>query len=79
MLIAGVAAACLGLAVPLVTGAVLGQIAQNSSSTGELRLLPAALIVAALLAALSTAAQNLHLLRVEEEWRTAPSWPCGTA
>jgi NHLM bacteriocin system ABC transporter ATP-binding protein len=65
MLIAGVVAACLGLAVPLVTGAVLGQMAENSSSTGELRVLPALLIVAALLAALSTAAQNLHLLRVE--------------
>jgi NHLM bacteriocin system ABC transporter ATP-binding protein len=65
MLIAGAVAACLGLAVPVVTGAVLGQIAQNSSSTGELRVLPIALIVASVLAALATAAQNLHLLRVE--------------
>src|SRR6185437_353459 len=58
-------AACLGLAVPVVTGVVLGQIAQSSSSAGELRVLPIALIVAAALAAVSTAAQNLHLLRVE--------------
>ena len=65
LLVAGVVAACLGLAVPLVAGEVLGQIAQNSSSTSELRLLPAALIVAAVLAALSTVAQNLHLLRLE--------------
>jgi NHLM bacteriocin system ABC transporter ATP-binding protein len=65
MLLAGVVAACLGLAVPVVTGAVLGQIAGNSSSDGELRVLPIALIAAALLAALSTAMQNLHLLRVE--------------
>jgi NHLM bacteriocin system ABC transporter ATP-binding protein len=65
LLVAGVIAACLGLAVPLVTGEVLGQMAQNLSSTSELRLLPAALIVAAVLAALSTVAQNLHLLRVE--------------
>jgi NHLM bacteriocin system ABC transporter ATP-binding protein len=65
LLVAGVIAACLGLAVPLVTGEVLGQIAQNLSSTTALRLLPAALIVAAVLAALSTVAQNLHLLRLE--------------
>jgi NHLM bacteriocin system ABC transporter ATP-binding protein len=65
LLVAGVVAACLGLAVPLVTGVVLGQIAQNLSSTSEVRLLPAALIVAAVLAALSTVAQNLHLLRLE--------------
>jgi NHLM bacteriocin system ABC transporter ATP-binding protein len=65
LLLAGVIAACLGLAVPLVTGAVLGQIAENLSSTAELRLLPAALIVAAVLAALATVAQNLHLLRLE--------------
>ncbi len=65
LLVAGVIAACLGLAVPLVTGEVLGQIAQSLSPTSELRLLPAALIVAAVLAALSTVAQNLHLLRLE--------------
>jgi len=65
LLVAGVVAACLGLAVPLVTGEVLGQIAQNLSSTTALRLWPAALIVAAVLAALSTVAQNLHLLRLE--------------
>ena len=65
MLIAGVVAACLGLAVPVVTGAVLGQVAGNSSSDSELRVLPIALIMAAVLAALSTATQNLHLLRVE--------------
>jgi ABC-type bacteriocin/lantibiotic exporter with double-glycine peptidase domain len=44
---------------------VLGQVAQNLSSTSQLRLLPAVLIVAAVLAALSTVAQNLHLLRLE--------------
>jgi NHLM bacteriocin system ABC transporter ATP-binding protein len=65
LLLAGVIAACLGLAVPLVTGVVLGQVAQNLSSTSQLRLLPAVLIVAAVLAALSTVAQNLHLLRLE--------------
>jgi NHLM bacteriocin system ABC transporter ATP-binding protein len=65
MLIAGLVAACLGLAVPVVTGTVLGQIAGNSSSDGELRVLPIALIAAAVLAALSAAVQNLHLLRVE--------------
>jgi NHLM bacteriocin system ABC transporter ATP-binding protein len=65
LLVAGVVAACLGLAVPLISGQVLGQIAQNLSSTNELRLLPAALLVAAVLAALSTVAQNLHLLRLE--------------
>jgi NHLM bacteriocin system ABC transporter ATP-binding protein len=65
MLIAGAAAACLGLAVPLVTGAVLGRIAGNSTSGGALRVLPVALAVAAVLAAVSTATQNLHLLRVE--------------
>lgn len=65
MLIAGVVAACLGLAVPVVTGVVLGQIAGSSSSDGKLRVLPVALVLAAVLAALSTAAQNLHLLRVE--------------
>ena len=65
LLVAGVAAACLGLAVPLVSGEVLGQIAQNLSSTSALRLLPAALIVAAVLSALSAVVQNLHLLRLE--------------
>jgi NHLM bacteriocin system ABC transporter ATP-binding protein len=65
LLAAGAVAACLGLAVPLVSGQVLGQVAQNLSSTSELRLLPAALIVAAVLAAISTVAQNLHLLRLE--------------
>ena len=65
LLVAGVVAACLGLAVPLVTGVVLGQVAQNSSSTSQLRLLPAALIVAAVLGGLSTVAQNLHVLRLE--------------
>jgi NHLM bacteriocin system ABC transporter ATP-binding protein len=65
LLVAGVVAACLGLAVPLVTGVVLGQIAENLSSTSELRLLPTVLIVAGALAALATVAQNLHLLRIE--------------
>ena len=65
LLVAGVIAACLGLAVPLVSGLVLGQMAQNLSPTSELKLLPAALIVAAVLAALATVAQNLHLLRIE--------------
>jgi NHLM bacteriocin system ABC transporter ATP-binding protein len=65
LLAAGLLAAILGLAAPLVTGQVLGQIAASSAATGELRLLPAALIIAAVLAALSTTAQNLHLLRLE--------------
>ena len=65
LLVAGLVAACLGLAVPLVTGQVLGQMAQNLSSTSELRLLPAVLIVAAVLAGLSSVAQNLHVLRLE--------------
>jgi NHLM bacteriocin system ABC transporter ATP-binding protein len=65
LLIAGLVAACLGLAVPVVTGTVLGRIATGSSSDDELRVLPIALIAAAVLAAVSTAVQNLHLLRVE--------------
>ena len=47
LLIAGVVAACLGLAVPVVTGTVLGRIATGSSSDDELRVLPIALIAAA--------------------------------
>jgi NHLM bacteriocin system ABC transporter ATP-binding protein len=65
VVVAGVMAAALGLAVPLVSGVVLGQVAQSLSSSSTLRLLPVALVVAAVLAALSTVAQNLHLLRLE--------------
>ena len=72
-------AACLGLAVPLVSGLVLGQMAQNLSPTSELRLLPAVLIVAAVLAALATVAQNLHLLRIEGRIENGASSRSGTA
>jgi NHLM bacteriocin system ABC transporter ATP-binding protein len=65
MLMAGVLAACLGLAVPLGTGIVLGAIAASSSPGGELRLLPLLLAVAAALSGLASVAQNLYLLRVE--------------
>jgi NHLM bacteriocin system ABC transporter ATP-binding protein len=65
MLIAGVLAACLGLAVPLGTGTVLGHIAASSSPGSELRLLPLLLAIAATLSALASIAQNTYLLRVE--------------
>ena len=65
MLIMGVLAACLGLAVPLGTGTVLGHIATSSSPGSELRLLPILIAVAAALSALASVAQNVYLLRVE--------------
>jgi NHLM bacteriocin system ABC transporter ATP-binding protein len=65
MLIAGVLAACLGLAIPLGTGTILGHIAVSSSPGSELRLLPVLLAIAAVLSALASVAQNTYLLRVE--------------
>jgi NHLM bacteriocin system ABC transporter ATP-binding protein len=64
MLLAGVLAALVGLAAPLLTGRLLGGLAQGSS-TYSLRLLPLLLVTSATVAALAAAAQNLRLLRIE--------------